>query len=234
MQNYVETLISRRQPLEELEDKSIETSRLKESYNQFKLPKFNPIKLEGKKVEYKEEREFLLKFANLSKEFSINVTTEIEAFTEDIKRRQILVKELFEEHKNEREKLDDMLELIKKKDKKYQESIKSLEEKDSKIRTQIERITEKLRTKVSSPLTKAEEQLLFKIDELKDNSAEISKRIKNSIENFKKERQKEEEFMKDYKCKFTKEEMDDEIKPRIQKLLEMRENLKKFLTIIKK
>lgn len=70
MQKYVETLISRRQPFEEIEDKSIETLRLKESYNQFKLPKFNPIKLEGKKVEYKEEREFLLKFAKLAKDFS--------------------------------------------------------------------------------------------------------------------------------------------------------------------
>lgn len=162
------------------------------------------------------------------------MTTEIEAFTADIKKRQILVKELFEEQKNEREKLDDMLELIKKKDRNYQESIKNLEERDSKIRTQIERITEKLRTKVSAPLTKMEEQLLFKIEELKDNSAEMSKKIKISIENFKKERKREEMLMKDYKSKFSEQEMEEEIRPRINKLCDMRANLKKFSAIIMK
>ena len=89
-----------------------------------------------------------------------------------------------------------------------------------------------LKNKVSAPLSKREEQLLLKIEEFHDRVTQIKKTIEIQTDEFKEERAKEEIHMKHYNCQFSKDEINNQIKPQIEKLLNIKQDMEMFKNLL--
>jgi hypothetical protein len=227
IQRYVEEMLLKRPQVDQFVAKSVVKKKLEEKYKDFKLPQFKLFKLSGKEGKMN-ERDFLKEFWGQAEEFSENVTSELELFRTDVQRRVILLKELEKEQKQKEQELGSYLDLIQEKNQFFESNIKKILWNNSEIKKKIESITRKLRDNVTAPLSKREECMFLKIREVSDKANYTLKTIKNQIELFREEREKEDANMKDYKVKFSKDTIDKQIKPKIKKLKEIRQNLIDF------
>ena len=232
IQRYVEDILSKRPTLDKVIQQNLASSKLRDSYKDFKLPNFTPFKLGNKEEGKLSEKEFLKRFVSQAKSFSENVTTELEVFATDIRRRAQLVKDLQKEQKERHEELEILLDTIKEKKDEYQKRFSVLDKTNSAIRTKIESITSKLLNKISAPLSKREEEVLIKIQNLTDQATQLAKSIEVQKEVFKEERIKEEKIMKDYKVKFSQETIDTQIKPKVKKLLTLKQDIQNYRSMV--
>ncbi|CAI2387261.1 unnamed protein product [Moneuplotes crassus] len=230
IQEKVDEILKRKPNLDEIIKESISQVN-PPRYDSFKLPHFEPVKLKGEKKKL-EKKEFLKIFSEEAKEFTEDVVTEVQIFSKDMESRKTHVDELKKLNKSKQTSVESKLDLIEQKQKEMMSQNTKVLQNNSSINTLIERITEKLKNKVNAPLSEKEEQILLKIEELNDRVTQVKKTIESQTDEYKLERKMEEEHMKNYDVKFSKDEIKHQISPQVQKLLNIKEDLKRYKEIL--
>lgn len=231
IQDYVDGMLQKRPPVDQFVDKNVLKQKLLEKYKDFKVPNFKPVKLSGKEGQLT-ERDFLKQFTKQANDLSINVVSEMEEFHMDIEARVKVIKALKIEEQEKQCDIESHLDLIKQNQTEFHKGVRKVQFKDSEIKKKIENITRKLLDKITAPLSKREEIMLQKINNISDQANNMNKTIQNQIEDFKDQRIREEEIMKDYKVKFSQETIETQIMPKIKRLQNVKNDLQKYRAIV--